>query len=220
MLERELEAFMKNIRCSHSRVSRALCTCLAALVLTSLSIACGPGISNYPYAKEPDPRSQEYVIGVPDRLQVEGWRNPELSTTVQVRPDGTITLPLVGDVAAADKTPSQLKDTVLQRLKEYVKVDDNQVTVTVAAIESYRVTVTGNVGNPGVQQAPRFLTVGEAIALAGGPNRFATPEETELVRTRSDGTVVRIPIRYDLIMAGRAPEQDLVLLRGDLVFVP
>ena len=193
---------------------------IAASILVGLALGCGPGISDYPYAKEPDPRSQEYVVGVPDRLSVQVWRNPELSANVQVRPDGTITLPLIGDIAAADHTPTELRHTITERLKEYVKVDVSAVTVTVAGIDSYRVTVTGNVNNPGVQQSSHFLTVGEAIALAGGPNRFASPEETELVRTRPDGKVVRIPIRYDLLMVGMAPEQDLVLMRGDLVFVP
>lgn len=194
---------------------------LSLLLLSGSGLwGCGPGISDYPYAKEPDPRSEEYVIGVPDSLRVLVWRNPELSAEVQVRPDGTITLPLVGDLAAAGSTPSQLKQQITARLAEYVKVDKSTVTVEVEEIRSYRVIVTGNVSQPGVLETQRFLSVGEAIALAGGPTRFATPERTELVRTRPGGKVVRIPIRYDLIMEGRALEQDLLLLRGDLVYVP
>lgn len=184
------------------------------------SIACAPPASNYPYTKEPDPRKLEYVIGVPDLLRIRVWRNSDLDTQVQVRADGSITLPLIGDVRAAGRTPTQMKLEITTRLSNYIKAAETSVTVEVVEIQSYRVTVSGNVDHPGVLQTPRYLTVGEAIALAGGPNRFADSSQVEIVRTRSDGKVVRIPIRYDLLMKGLALEQDIVLLRDDLVFMP
>lgn len=190
------------------------------VVVSALGLlACGTGQS-YPYAQEPDPRRFEYVIGVPDTLRVRIWRNPELNTEVQVRPDGTITLPLIGDVAAANRRPTELKQEITDRLKAFIRSDETTVTIEVIQINSYRVTVTGNVSRPGVLQSARFLTVGEAITLAGGPNQFADADETVIVRQRDNGQVVRIPIRYDLVMQGKALEQDIVLLRGDLVYVP
>jgi polysaccharide export outer membrane protein len=197
------------------RVRRAL-SCLALLT----TFGCGAGAPAYPYAREPDPRRSEYVIGVADSLRVRVWRYAELNTEVQVRPDGTITLPLVGDVAAAQHTPSELKREITNRLVAFIKTDESMVAVEVAQINSYTVTVTGNVTRPGIMESSRYLSVGEAITLAGGPNPFANADQAMIIRTRKSGKVVHIPIRYDLIMQGKARDQDIMLLRGDLVHVP
>jgi polysaccharide export outer membrane protein len=113
-----------------------------------------------------------------------------------------------------------MKKVIAQRLATYVKIDESAVSVEVSQINSYRVTVNGNIASPGVLQAARYLTVGEAISLAGGPNQYSSPSEAVIVRTRPNGRVDRIPIRYDLLIEGRALEQDIVLLSGDLVYVP
>jgi polysaccharide biosynthesis/export protein len=193
--------------------------CTAVLGLW-VAQACSP-VSTYPYAQEPDPRAQEYVLDVPDSVRVTVWNNRDLNTQANIRPDGTFTMPLVGDVPAAGKTPSQLKAVLVAKLREFVKLqDENSVTVEVTGIGSYRITVSGQVSNPGVLSPTHYLTVSEAITLSGGPNKFADPDDVEIVRTREDGKVVRIPIRYDLLERGEALEQDIVLLRGDLVYVP
>jgi polysaccharide export outer membrane protein len=182
--------------------------------------ACATTGGGYPYAQEPDPRRAEYVIGVTDALSVRVWRNNELNTDPTVMPDGTITVPLIGQVVAAGKTPTEVRKAITQALSAYIKDQSATVTVAVARVNSYRITVSGNVARPGVLEATRYLTVSEAIALAGGPTRFAEPSGTVLIRTTPDGTVRRIPIEYDQVEAGRMPEQDLVLLRGDRVYVP
>lgn len=190
-----------------------------ALLLAGL-FACAP-VSNYPYAKEPDPRNQEYILDVPDQIRVTVWGQEKLNTTATIRPDGTFTMPLVGDLPAAGKTPSQLKAVLMERLSQFVKLSDSSsLTVEVVQTGSYRITVTGRVTTPGVLTPNHYLTVSEAITLTGGPNRFADPDSVEIVRTRGDGKVVRIPIRYDLLERGEALEQDIVLLRGDIVYVP
>lgn len=189
------------------------------MILLVAAAACSKP-PTYPYEKEPDPRSAEYVLGIPDVVRIRVWGHNDLNTEAQIRPDGTVTLPLAGDVSAVGKTPTQLRDEIAGRLSAFVKLTEHSVTVEVAKINSYRVTVTGNVEKPGVIDVPRYLTVSEAITLAGGPNRFADPEDTVIVRTRGDGATVRIPIRYDLLEEGAALEQDIVLLRGDLVYVP
>jgi polysaccharide export outer membrane protein len=181
-------------------------------------VACSPAASRYPYASEPDPRRQEYVIAVSDTVSIRVWGNNDLSADATVRPDGTITMPLIGDMAAAGHTPSQLKQSISKALAAYVK---GVAPVTVAVTRtSYRVTVVGSVERPGVLESQHYLTVSEAIALAGGPNRFASPDETVLIRVGPNGQVRRIPIRYDEIEVGRHPEQDLVLLSGDRIYVP
>jgi polysaccharide biosynthesis/export protein len=202
-------------------VGRFFVIAFALLVLFSGGAeGCRPRATFYPYDQEPDPRRYEYVIGVPDAIRVRVWRHEELEAQGQVRPDGTFTMPLIGDVAAAEKTPSRLAYEVAERLKAFVKLAENTVIVEVVSSNSYRVSVTGSVAQPGVIQSARYLTVSEAINLAGGPTRFADAARTVIVRTRPDGAVVRIPIQYELLERGQALEQDIVLLRGDLVFVP
>lgn len=184
----------------------------------SALFGCGPRLYDYPYAKEPDPRAAEYVIGVSDELRISVWRNDELSTGVVVRPDGTVTLPLVGDMTAAGLTPTELKESIKKNLTAYVK--DATVTVSVTGVNSYRVTVSGQVARPGVIESKRYLTVSDAIASAGGPTRFADSESVVVVRRGLDGKTRRIPINYKELAAGRALEQNIVLLRDDQVYVP
>ena len=201
-------------------MQRFILALLLVLLATTGLVSCGAPLPNYPYAKEPDPRRAEYVIGVGDTLRIRIWKNPELNTDIQVRPDGTITMSLIGDVHAADLTPTQLKHEIKKKMSVFIKDEAAVVTVAVTDVRSYRVTVSGNVAQPGVLSAERYLTVLEAIALAGGPNRFASPAETKVIRVGSDGKVRHIPIRYDLLAEGEHLEMNLVLLRGDQVFVP
>lgn len=192
-----------------------------ALTLVLTLAACGPGTSHYPYAEEPNPAQREYVIGVSDSLRVSVWKNPELTTETRVRPDGTITMPLIGDVVAAGRTPTELKQAVSDKLRAYIREDAAVVTVAVLEVNSYRVTVAGQVQQPGMYASRDFLTVADAIALAGGPNRFASPDEAVLIRRDPrSGQVRRIPIDYSEIAKGKALEQNLVLMAGDTIFVP
>ncbi|MGE5783431.1 MAG: polysaccharide biosynthesis/export family protein [Myxococcales bacterium] len=193
-------------------------SCLAAILIAVSG--CGAALPNYDYSKETDPRRSEYVIGVGDVLQVRVWKNPEVSTDPIVRPDGTITLTLLGDMPAAGLTPTQLRDQIKARFDQYIRDEAAVVTVAVSTVGSYRVTVSGRVAMPGVLSAAHFLTVVEAVSLAGGPTPFASPEDTVLFRLNPDGSARRVPIRYDLIVKGEHPEMNLVLKRGDQVFVP
>jgi polysaccharide biosynthesis/export protein len=192
---------------------------LLAGALLALS-GCSAGIPKYDYASEADPRRTEYVIGVSDTLQVHVWKNPELSTGVVVRPDGTITIPLLGDMLAAGLTPSQLRAQIKARLDQYVRDEGAVVTIAVNGINSYGVLVAGRVARPGPISATKYLTVVEAVVLAGGPTPYASPDETVLIRRNADGSVRKIPIRYDLIVKGEHQEMNLVLGRGDQIFVP
>jgi polysaccharide export outer membrane protein len=192
---------------------------IAVLVVSALSLSCRSWANGYNhYAKEPDPRTQEYVIGVADHLTINVWRDGELSTEAQVRPDGTITMPLIGDLVAAGRTPTQLKREIKSRLETYVK--NSIVTVAVMEVNSYRFTVTGEVGAPGVFATKSFVTVSEAIAQAGGPTRYADDDDVILIRKDPNGKIRRIPIDYEGIVDGDATQQDIVVLSGDTLFVP
>jgi polysaccharide export outer membrane protein len=189
---------------------------LAILPLT----ACGHVQPYYNYAAEPDPRTQEYVLGPSDVVRINVWKNPDLSGDAIVRPDGTISMPLVGDIHAAGRTPSQLRAEIAQKLTAFVKDESATVTVTVAAINSYRFVVSGNVEHSGAYAANHYLTVTEAIALAGGPNRFADADQTVIIRQNPGNAPKRIPIDYPAILDGRKPNQDLPVLSGDVIYVP
>lgn len=193
----------------------------AVLLLCALGwvAGCRPGPSNYPYASEPDPRGDEYVIGVADGLSIRVWGNEPLNTDATVRPDGTLTLPLIGEMAAAGKTPTQVKEEVAKALSMYIKDQGAVVTVAVTRT-SYQVVVSGNVNNPGVIESPSYLSVSEAIVRAGGPNRFAAANKTVVIRVREDGQIRHIPVQFKEVQAGRRLNQDIVLLRGDRVYVP
>jgi polysaccharide biosynthesis/export protein len=193
---------------------------LAIVTLGLSAAACTTTRPFYDYASEPDPRKQEFVLGASDVLRVNVWKNPELTVDVTIRPDGTISLPLVGDVCAAGRTAADVRAEIVKRLATYLKDDANNITVSITTISSYRFLVNGNVERMGVFTSNRYVTVTEAIALAGGPNRFANPDETVIIRDDGSGKKKRIPIDYPAILKGKHPEQDLTLLAGDTVYIP
>ena len=193
---------------------------MIALSLVAV-VACGGHATNatamYAEAAHQDPRGKPYVIGVADVVRVSVWKDESLSTEAIVRPDGTITMPVVGELRAAGRTASQLQQDAAQRLTTIVK--DAVVTVAVVEINSYRFAVAGNVEHPGLFTSRYYVTVSEALALAGGPNRYASTDKVVIVRSTASGGR-RIPIDYDAILSGKHPEQDIVILAGDAVRVP
>jgi polysaccharide export outer membrane protein len=196
---------------------RTLCLSIA-LSLGALASGCAG--TGYDYSKEPDPRKKEYVIGVGDQLHITVWKNPELSTTIYVRPDGTITMPLMGDIRAADRTPSQLTEDISTRLKTFVKEENAVVSIAVSEVNSYRFTVSGNVEHPGVQSLKYYATISDAIAVGGGINKFGSTTNLVLLRKLPNGGVRKIPINFNRISRGDHPEENIVILAGDTLYVP
>jgi polysaccharide export outer membrane protein len=182
-------------------------------------LVSGCGTTAYDYSKEPDPRKHEFVIGPSDGLKITVWKNPELSGDAKVRPDGTITLPLIGDVQAAGRTPGELKAAITQKLAAFVKEETATVTIAVTEVNSYRFTVSGNVERGGIFTSKYFVTVAEALAMAGGLNKFAAAHKLVLMRSES-GRARRIPLDFERISSGEHPEENLALLSGDTLFVP
>jgi polysaccharide export outer membrane protein len=196
--------------------------CLFAALLTTASVAggCTTPRPFYDYAKEPDPRRGGYVLGPADVVHVSVWKNADLTVDATVRPDGSITLPLLGDIPAGGHTSEQVRDAITQKLSAYIKDETATVTVTLTTVASYRFVVSGNVEHGGAFVATHYVTVSEAMALAGGPNKFASPEQTVIIREDPGRGMKRIPIDYPAILAGTHPEQDLALFSGDLIYVP
>jgi polysaccharide biosynthesis/export protein len=180
----------------------------------------GCGAPAYDYSKEPDPRKMEFVIGASDTVRITVWKNPELTAEATVRPDGTITMPLVGDLHAVGKTPTQLRDEIGRKLSAFIKDETATVTVALTAIASYRFTVSGNFEHPGIFTSRYYVQVAEAIAMAGGINRFANPHKLLIIRPDKTNKVRRIPIDYDRVSSGEHPEENLVLMAGDTLFAP
>jgi polysaccharide export outer membrane protein len=192
-----------------------------AFSLVAFVGACTHQGRPYNYASEPDPRKAEFVLGPSDVLHINVWKNPDLSGDTIVRPDGTITLPLVGDIHAAGRTSAEIRTELTQRLAAFIKDDSAVVTVAVTAINSYRFTISGNVERPGTYNASHYVTVAEAMALAGGPNRYADPEEAVVIRSDPQkGGSRRIPIDFPAMQSGKRPEQNIALLSGDVIYVP
>ena len=192
------------------------------ILFVVLAAGCPPKMPVYDYSKEPDPTKTEYVLGIGDDLAINVWENPNLSTEVVIRPDGTITMPLIGDLKAAGETPSSLKAQIKARLADFVKLNaGSEITVAVKSARSYRVTVSGEVNHPGVFNADHYITVSEAIAQAGGFTRFA--ERNNMTLQRRDpktGRIRAIPLAYDYLVDGQHPEMNLTMIAGDSLFVP
>jgi polysaccharide export outer membrane protein len=191
---------------------------LLALVLVA---ACGPKNYDYPYNKEPDPRNKEIVLGVGDVVGINVWDQKELNTEATIRPDGTITMPLVGDLRAAGQTPTALKERIKAALANFVKLGGgNEITVAVKAWKSYRFTVQGEVTKPGMFTNDEYVTVSDALALAGGPTRNAQRESNPLNRKDSAGKVRSIPLDFDLLASGKRLDMNIWILPGDVIYVP
>ena len=191
-----------------------------ALLFLVLAAGCATTHGPYDYSKEPDPRHGEFTLGPSDVLRITVWRNAELSTDAIVRPDGTISLPLVGDLQASGRTSVQLKEEIVKRLKAYLKDEAAIVTVAVTAINSYRFVISGQVEHPGAYNSNHYVTVSEALALAGGPNRFADAGGMVIIRANPAGGVRRIPIDYPGVIAGTRPNENLTVVAGDTIYVP
>jgi polysaccharide export outer membrane protein len=189
---------------------------LWSLLLTTAG--CG-STRAFNYSQEPDPRRQEYVIGVADVVRINVWHMPELTLDVRVPPDGTVTLPLVGDLTAAGRAASALRGEIETRLKSFVKDDALRVTVAVSEVNSYQFTLAGSFEHPGMFSAHHFLTVTEAVALGGGPSRFGSPSQAVLIRPSSGGPR-RIPIDITAIYSGERPEMNIVVMAGDTLYIP
>lgn len=197
---------------------------LHALVASALVLAagCSSTLPNYDYSKEPDPRSREVVLGVGDSISVNVWENKDFNTDATIRPDGTITMPLIGDIKAVGETPSSLKAKIKSRLGEFVRLGTSaEITVAVKSWRSYRFTIQGEVTHAGMFTADQYVTVADALALAGGPSKFAKRNEITLLRRDpKTGDIRRIPLDYDLIAAGKRQDMNIYVMTGDTIWVP
>jgi polysaccharide export outer membrane protein len=168
-------------------------------------------------AKSPAATDTAYLIGPEDVLDINVWKEPDVSRLVPVRPDGKISLPLVNDVQAAGSTPQQLAATVTEKLRKFLT--DPQVTVIVAAINSQRVYVVGEVLRAGAFPLIPGMTVLQALSSAGGFTTFAVVKKIHVMRV-VNGKHTELPFNYREVLRGDNPNQNITLVPGDTVVVP
>ncbi len=178
-----------------------------------------PAGKSAPQASSPSsagPAVDSYVIGPSDVLNVTVWKQKELSSTLLVRPDGMVSMPLLGDVQAAGLTPLQLGDRIQTKLKKFIQ--DPEVSVVLTQINSKVIYLLGEVGKKGPVQMTPGMTLLEAIASAGGLTDFANSKKMYILRDQ-DGKHQKIPVHYKNALKGDSAF-NLLLQPGDTIVVP
>ena len=161
----------------------------------------------------------DYKIGPEDELEIMVWRNADLSKIVTVRPDGKISLPLVGDVSAMGLSADQLAKEIATKLKQFKETPT--VSVVVKQVNSYGVYVLGEVTKPGRYQLKTFTTVLQSVSAAGGFTMFARKKMMFVLRKSPEtGLETRINVNYDEIVSGSDTAKNIILIPGDTVVVP
>ena len=182
---------------------------------TASSVASNSKATTQP--KEPlSIAGPDYVIGADDTLHISVWKEPDLTNTLPVRPDGKISMPLLNDVQAAGLTPMQLADSLTEKLKKYLA--DPRVTVVITQMNSQRVYVLGEVLHSGALPLLPNMTVLQALATAGF-TQFANTKNIYVLRT-VNGKQQKMAFNYKQAMRGDAVAQNISLKPGDTIVVP
>lgn len=205
-----------------SRMLRLACTLLCMIFLSACATG-GAGVRTDAPPADSAQAVKTYLIGVDDIVQVSVWRNPELGITVPVRPDGKISVPLIGDVVAGGRTPEEVANDIKQKLTAYVR--DPQVAVILTELRSHeylsRVRVTGAVRNPVSVPWRQGMTVLDAILAAGGVTEYAAPDRTELHRRPRNGDAGgNYRVKLDQILSKGDLGTNYTLVTGDVISVP
>jgi polysaccharide biosynthesis/export protein len=159
-----------------------------------------------------------FVIGNDDHLAINVWKEPDLTRSIPVRSDGKISLPLVGELQAAGRTPLQLEQEISTKLKSFVT--EPEVTVIVEQINSQKFNILGQVAKPGSYPLSAATTILDAIAAAGGFRDFAKQKNIYILRQIAGGRETRIAFNYKDVIKGKNPQQNIKLEPHDTIVVP
>jgi polysaccharide export outer membrane protein len=196
------------------KLTTALVSLTALGFVAVLAVASPARAGSGPETVVAPPASPEYKLVQGDKLRIEVYKDAQLSQSVQIRPDGKITMPLLGDIQADGKTPIQLRDVIASQLKTYMT--NPVVTVIVVETKPLLAYVTGEVNHPGaIPLQDDQLTVLQAIALAGGLKDFADSKNIKIIRKSGKGNVTGF--NYKEAIRGSAP---VYIHAGDTVVVP
>jgi len=168
------------------------------------------------------PASKEFLLGPEDVLEVTVWRNQDLSRTVVVRPDGKISLPLIGDVQASGLNSSQVAAKIAARLTEFK--ENPNVSVSLKEVNSYFIFVLGEVLKPGKYPLKSYATVLQGVSMAGGFTMYASKNKMQVIRTHTNEggqeNQIRIPVPYNELVSGKGEIENFILKSGDTIVVP
>jgi polysaccharide export outer membrane protein len=179
-----------------------------ALVLCAATVAA---------QSETEPASNSYIIGVGDLLKVSVWKNPDLEAEVPVRPDGRISVALIGEVHVAGLTPLEVQSLLTDRYGRFVTAPS--VSVLVTQINSRKVFILGQVLESGAFDILQPTNVMQALAMAGGMTEFAKSNKVVVLRD-VNGVKKRWQVNIDAVASGKRPEDNIVLEPGDTIIVP
>lgn len=182
--------------------------------------AAKPAAAASPNADNPPakPHDDSFVIGNDDVLAINVWKEPDISRSIPVRSDGKISLPLVGEVQAAGRTPLALEKEIAGKLQSFIS--EPEVTVMVQQINSQKFNILGQVVKPGSYVIANSLTVLDAIALAGGFRDFAKQKAIYILRQNADGGQTKLPFNYKDVVNGKNLAQNVKLQARDTIVVP
>ena len=183
------------------------------------SSGTGPDTLAKAAEKSPLIVTPDYIIGPEDVLEITVWKNQDLSKVVAVRPDGRISLPLIGEVTAVGKTPVQVTEDISAKLKEYK--ENPQVSIVLKEVNSYAIFVLGEVAKPGKYPLKSKTTLLQGISIAGGFTAMAARNKLVVFRFRvNGGGQERVKASYDDIVLRDGSLQNIELKPGDTVVVP
>jgi len=178
----------------------------------------GQRTKDQPNPPSPKQATGDYIIGPADVLAITVWKDVDLTKTVPVRPDGKISLPLIGELQVSGLTAAAAQQLLTQKLKEFIS--DPQVAVIVQEVKSRTYSVLGKVTKPGAYALDKPTRVLEAIAVAGGFLDFAKQSKIYIMRPAGGGTTETLPFDYKKVIKGHNPEQNVELKSGDTIVVP
>jgi polysaccharide export outer membrane protein len=188
---------------------------LAAAVPAAAQTNPGSGAAGAGSTRAETAPAKDYRLVAGDKLRIEVYKDPQLSQSLEVRPDGKITLPLIGDVLAAGQTPTAVRDAIAESLKEYI--NNPVVTVIVVEAQPQTISVMGEVNNPGVQPLKYPMTVIDALAVAGGFKDFANTKKIMIKRLTPSGVHT---IHFNYKDAIKSDGRPMYLQPGDVIIVP
>lgn len=191
---------------------------LAQTATANLKNVAGTGAKpEAPVTHDTDSK-EDYVIGADDVLAINVWKEPELSRSVPVRPDGKATLPLIGDIVASGNTPKQLQANIEMNLAKYIAKP--VVTVIVQEAKSHKFNIVGEVQKPGTYLLSGPMTVLDGIAQAGGFREWAKMKDIYVLRTGPNGVREKLSFNYKRVIKGNNAGQNVQLRTGDTIVVP